>query len=58
MRKNLGAVSLLYPQIVVVASYDKNGLPNALTAGIGISGLDEITLLLDKHHMEIIRELC
>lgn len=33
MRKNLGAKPFLYPQVVmIIASYDENGTPDAMNA--------------------------
>jgi flavin reductase (DIM6/NTAB) family NADH-FMN oxidoreductase RutF len=54
MRKNFGAKPLMYPQpILVVASYDENSVPNALTAGGGISDLTQVSLILYKEHKTV-----
>ena len=55
MRKNLTMKTTLYPMpVLIVASYDKNGNPNAMNAGWGgISGYDEITLGLAREHKTV-----
>lgn len=52
MRKNFGAKPLLYPQpVFIIASYDENGVPNAMNAAWGgISEEKEITICVDAGH--------
>jgi flavin reductase (DIM6/NTAB) family NADH-FMN oxidoreductase RutF len=52
MRKNFGAKPFLYPQpVLIVATYDENGKPNAMTAAWGgICGMNKITIILDSRH--------
>ena len=60
MRKNFGAKPFLYPQLVmVIASYGKDGTPDAMNAAWGgIAGGDKIFLCLSSNHktVENIRE--
>ncbi|CDZ23926.1 hypothetical protein CCDG5_0797 [[Clostridium] cellulosi] len=51
MRKNFGAKSLLYPQpVLIIATYDKNGKPNAMNAAWGgICGTNKISISLGSH---------
>jgi len=51
MRKNFGAKSLLYPQpVLIIATYDKNGKPNAMNAAWGgIGGTNKISISLGSH---------
>ena len=54
MRKNYGAQPIMYPQpALVVASYDENGIPNALACGGGISDMTQISLILYKVHKTV-----
>ena len=52
MRKNFGAKPFLYPQLVmVIASYGKDGTPDAMNAAWGgIAGGDKIFLCLSSNH--------
>ena len=52
MRKNFGAKPLCYPQpVFILASYDENGVPNAMNAAWGgISESEEITICVDSGH--------
>jgi len=52
MRKNFGAKPLLYPQpVFIIASYDENGVPNAMNAAWGgISEEQEITICVSADH--------
>lgn len=52
MRKNFGAKPLLYPQpVFIIASYDENGVPNAMNAAWGgVSEEKEITICVDSAH--------
>ena len=51
MRKNYGAKPYLYPQpVLIVATYDENGVPNCMNAAWGgICDYDKIMLDLGKH---------
>ena len=50
-RKNLGAQPMLYPQpVLIIATYDENGKPNAMNAAWGgICGRDEIMIDMSSH---------
>ena len=50
-RKNLGAQPMLYPQpVLIIATYDENGNPNAMNAAWGgICGRDEIMIDMSSH---------
>lgn len=52
MRKNFGAKPLLYPQpVFIIASYDENGVPNAMNAAWGgITEEKEITICVSADH--------
>lgn len=52
MRKNFGAKPMLYPMpVLIVGTYDENGIPNAMNAAWGgISEEDEITICIDSGH--------
>lgn len=52
MRKNFGAKPLLYPQpVFIVATYDENGVPDAMNAAWGgISESNEISLCIGDTH--------
>lgn len=52
MRKNFGAKPLLYPQpVFIIASYDENGVPNAMNAAWGgISEEKEISICVSEDH--------
>lgn len=42
MRKNLGPQPILYPMpVLIIGSYDENGVPNAMNAAWG--GISEAT---------------
>ena len=60
MRKNFGAKPLAYPMpVYIIASYDKDGVPNAMNAAWGgICGEDRISICVDRGHKtaENIRE--
>lgn len=51
MRKNFGAKTYLYPQpVMIIATYDENGKPNAMNAAWGgIVGGNEIIFDLGSH---------
>lgn len=51
-RRNFGAKPLCYPQpVFIIATYDKNGTPNAMNAAWGgISEENEISLCLSPEH--------
>lgn len=51
MRKNFGAKPILYPQpVLIIATYDENGKPNAMNAAWGgICGMDKINISLSQH---------
>lgn len=50
-RKNFGAKPYLFPQpVLIIATYDENGKPNAMNAAWGgIVGMDEIIIDLSHH---------
>ena len=52
MRKNFGAKPFLYPQpVFIIASYDENGVPNAMNAAWGgISEEKEISICVNADH--------
>ena len=52
MKKNLGVMPALFPMpVVVVAAYDENGKPNAMTAAwVQICDKDKIALFVDPEH--------
>lgn len=52
MRKNFGAKPMLYPQpVFIIASYDENGVPNAMNAAWGgISEEKEISICVSENH--------
>ena len=52
MRKNFGAKPILYPQpVFIIASYDENGVPNAMNAAWGgISEENEISMCISAGH--------
>ena len=52
MKKNLGVMPALFPMpVVVVAAYDENGAPNAMTAAWAmITDMDKIALFVDPDH--------
>lgn len=51
MRKNFGPQPYLYPQpVMIIGSYDEQGIPNAMNAAWGgIVGRNEIILDLSPH---------
>lgn len=55
MRKNFGAKPILYPQpVFIIASYDENGMPNAMNAAWGgISEANEISMCLSAEHKTV-----
>jgi len=55
MRKNFGAKPILYPQpVFIIASYDENGVPDAMNAAWGgISEEDEISMCLSPEHKTV-----
>ena len=55
MRKNFGAKEWLYPMpVLIVASYDKDGTPDAMNAAWGsISDEKEIGLCLSASHKTV-----
>ena len=50
-RVNFGAKPLMYPQpVLIIATYDENGVPNAMNAAWGITtDYQEITISLSDH---------
>lgn len=52
MKKNLGAKAILYPMpVLVVGTFDENGVANAMTAAWGgISEETEITICISDEH--------
>lgn len=52
MRKNFGAKNILYPQpVFIVASYDENGVPDAMNAAWGgFSEENEISMCISANH--------
>ncbi len=52
MRKNFGAKPILYPQpVFIIATYDENGVPNAMNAAWGgISEENEISMCISADH--------
>ena len=52
MRKNLGAKPILYPMpVLIIGSYDENGVPNAMNAAWGgISEEKEISICVSEDH--------
>lgn len=52
MRKNFVAKPILYPQpVFIIATYDKDGIPNAMNAAWGgISEENEITICVSAEH--------
>lgn len=52
MRKNFGPKSFLYPMpVLIIGSYDENGVPNAMNAAWGgISEEAEISICVDDSH--------
>ncbi len=52
MRKNFGAKPILYPQpVFIIATYDENGVPNAMNAAWGgLSEETEIMICLSADH--------
>ncbi len=52
MRKNLGAKAILYPMpVLILGSYDENGVPNAMNAAWGgISEETEISICVSADH--------
>ena len=51
MRKNFGSKPFLYPQpVLIIATYDENGKPNAMNAAWGgICGMNKINISLSSH---------
>ncbi len=52
MRKNLGAKAILYPMpVLIIGSYDKNGVPDAMNAAWGgISEETRISVCISEDH--------
>ncbi len=52
MRKNFGVKQYLYPQpVLIVATYSKDGKPNAMNVGWGmLSAMDAVSICIDKKH--------
>lgn len=52
MRKNFGAKTYLYPMpVLIIGTYDKNGIPDAMNAAWGgISDANQIMLSLSQSH--------
>lgn len=55
MRKNFGAKPFLYPQpVLIIATYDKDGTPNAMNAAWGgISDMTQISICLSAGHKTV-----
>lgn len=55
MRKNFGAKAFLYPQpVLIIATYDENGTPDAMNAAWGcICDYDKILLCLAAEHKTV-----
>ena len=55
MRKNLGAKPILYPMpVLIIGTYDENGVPNAMNAAWGgISEDREISICVDRKHKTV-----
>lgn len=55
MRKNFGAKPILYPQpVLIIASYDENGTPDAMNAAWGgISEEAELSMCLSPEHKTV-----
>ena len=55
MRKSFGAKPFLYPQpVLIIASYDENGVPDAMNAAWGgISDMAEISMSLSASHKTV-----
>ena len=55
MRKNFGAKPILYPQpVLIIASYDENGIPDAMNAAWGgISEEAELSICLSPEHKTV-----
>ncbi len=55
MRKNFGAKAMLYPMpVLIIGSYDNNGIPNAMNAAWGgISEETEISICASAEHKTI-----
>lgn len=51
MRKDFGAKPILYPMpVLIIGTYDENGVPNAMNAAWGITtDFSEITISLSDH---------
>ena len=51
MRKDLGSKPYLFPQpVLIIGTYDENGIPNAMNAAWGgIADTDEILICLSEH---------
>ncbi len=52
MKKNLGSIPGLFPMpVVIVSAYDREGIPNAMTAAwVQITDMDKIALFVDPDH--------
>lgn len=55
MRKNLPVKPILYPQpVLIIASYDENGVPNAMNAAWGcMADFDKIAMYLAGDHKTV-----
>lgn len=55
MRKNFGAKNFIYPMpVLIIATYDENGKPDAMTAAWGASAdYSKIALFLEKSHKTV-----
>ena len=51
MRKNFGAQTWMYPMpVLIVATYDENGVPDAMNAAWGIiTDMNEISISMSQH---------
>ena len=52
MRKNFGAKPMLYPMpVLVIGSFDENGIPDAMTAAWGsIADMNQIAIYISAGH--------
>lgn len=55
MKKNFGAKPMLYPMpVLIIGTYDENGVPNAMNAAWGgISNDTEISICLSESHKTV-----
>ena len=55
MRKNLKAKAYVYPlPVLIIGSYDKNGVPNAMNAAWGtVCDMSKVSICIDKSHKTV-----